>query len=431
MFCTINNKICTPVRTTDTQIPEYPKEYFEKNGKNKPPVRISQGGINLDTVREFVISGIEKDELNVLHAVRYMQLVCDKIKLELESDWTSFGVVIGNKGQKLSPLDLLQVKVEQDPTIEGKRVEEASERDDIWVMLILTTIYRLSLSSNASHRATLIEKLNNQVKGMKKNPPVFSDNLSLYNAFATNPDYVKLTAAIDMYFAKFKNSEWSVLRFGSVSTKFKDCASLLSMSHMCDIAGVKMEEFLDWVFVSSLGEEILRMMEPGNELDQPDSYMPYMMAMGLSRKSPYSSMVNPGIYTFVHLVGSLLGSQRSINARFFCEANVMNIKMNASVMAFVKYNKANMTKVFIKPEIKEQWIEHQSKDNFESNEADSDSEFSWSDMPQSSDPSEWYLYLESNSFELPDPIKEFVSKESKKFHSARVGSVGKFWNTNA
>lgn len=66
--------------------------------------------------------------------------------------------------------------------------------------------------------------------------------------------------------------------------------------------------------------------------------------MGLSRKSPYSSSVNPAIYNFVYALGTFLGSTRSFNAKLFLEEYIY-IQNSVNLAAFVAYHTKNWVRV--------------------------------------------------------------------------------------
>ncbi|AEI17641.1 nucleoprotein [Obodhiang virus] len=424
MFCTINQKAIRPAKPSDSTTPQYPSEFFDKNNYQRPTVRVTQGGYKIQELREILSNGILQDDINPHHVVRYMELIMEGITDTLDDDWTSFGVKIGKKGEKITPLSLLNIMIEEDDLIDGKRNNDVTKKDDKWIMLIITSYYRFAFSQNPNHRSNLITKLNLQLRTFLKDPPTIVDNMGLFASLISNVNFNKLISALDMFLNRFKNNDWSFLRFGTIASRYKDCSALMSLSHVCEVTGMKIEEFMDWIFVYSTGEDMIKLMREGNEIDDPLSYMPYTMSMGLSMKSPYSSINCPSIYSFIHMLGSLLGSERSRNARMVSENNIVNLKMNAGVVSYVKSHRASMIKAFISNEVKDQWYDNEGNEADDKTDDESDDELDG--MPKGDNPVEWFMFLESRHFELPDEIKSFMNREAKKITNPRSGTIGKF-----
>ncbi|AFR67108.1 nucleoprotein [Malakal virus] len=434
MYCTLNKKEIKPIKPTDNVPPQYPKEFFDKGNRQKPTLRVPQGKLDLPTVRELVYGGLERGELQLPHVIRYLYLVGEKIIEKLDDDWESFGVNIGRKNQEINVWCFYNVIIENDQTVDGKKNGNIDEQDDKWLVLALLAYYRLGRSSNQTHRNNLLVKLNAQIKGFKKDAPNIIDDVAVHGSWVTNSEFCKIAAGYDMFLNRFKNSNYAHVRFGTVPSRYKDSAGLMSLGHVCDVTGMSIEELLDWIFVYNVGEDVVKMMEEGNEIDQPYSYMPYMMDMGISNKSPYSSLACPHIYTYLHLIGALLTSERCRNARMVSENNLQNIKMNAFVVAYVKSHKAMLKKAFLKPsdrDFKEEDSGDEDDDGGEDEEGQSEFDEFIGDMPKSSNPMEWYIYLQSNHFALPDKVVDFCLKEAKKIQNARPGTVGKYLSTIA
>nr|QDM55297.1 nucleoprotein [Bovine ephemeral fever virus]QOU09200.1 nucleoprotein [Bovine ephemeral fever virus] len=426
MYCTLNKKEIKAVKPTDAIPPQYPKEFFINGNGKKPTLRVPQGKLDLPTVRELVFGGLERGELVLSHVIRYLYLVGERITEKLEGDWISFGVNIGRRNQEINVWNFYEVIIEDDQTIDGRRANNVDENDDVWLTLALLAYYRLGRSANQNHRNNLLIKLNAQIKGYRKDAPNIIDDVAVHGSWVTNSEFCKIAAGFDMFMNRFKNNKYAHVRFGTVASRYKDAAGLMALGHACDVTGLTIEEILDWIFVSNVGEDVVKIMEEGNEIDEPYSYMPYMMDMGISNKSPYSSISCPHIYTFLHLVGTLLTSERSKHARMVSEHNLQNIKMNAFVVSYVKSNKAALTKAFLKSEDRdyEKRQEEGSDDDEDGDESENDDDFGA--MPKSSDPMEWFIFLESNHFILPEKVTEFCIRECKKIQNARPNTIGKY-----
>ncbi|QEA08650.1 nucleoprotein [Hayes Yard virus] len=430
MYCTLTKKEIIALKPQDAIPPQFPKEFFENGNKQKPTLRIPQGKLDLDTARELVYGGLERGELVIQHVIRYLYLIGEKVIDKLDDDWNSFGVNIGRKNQEINVWSFYNVVIEDDQVLDGRKSPKVDETDDLWLTLALLSYYRLGRSSNQNHRNNLLIKLNAQIKGYRKDAPNIVDDVAVHGSWVTNSNYCKVCAGFDMFLNRFKNNKYAPVRFGTVASRYKDAAALMSLGHLCDVTGMTIEGLLDWIFVSTVGEDVVKLMTEGNEIDDPYSYMPYMMDMGISNKSPYSSISCPNIYTFLHMIGALLTSERSRNARMISEHNLSNIRMNAFVVAFVKANKASMAKAFLKPEDRryEKDVNGDEKDSSDDEDYEEEDE-ELGDMPKSADPMEWFVYLQAQHFTLPDKVNDFGQKECKKIQNARPGTIGKYLST--
>ncbi|AEI17630.1 N gene product [Kotonkan virus] len=418
MFCTITETSVKAIKPTDNVPPQYPGDYFGRSKGTKPTIRIPQSKLDLQAARELVKGGLSKGELSVKHGIRYLYLLMCEVNETMDGDWESFGVVIGKKGENCNPLSMFNIIEEDDKLIDGTKNPKATPEDDKWMALAVISMYRLGRTTNQTHRNTVITKLNAQMQGISKDAIPMIDLPSLQSSWVANQDFCKIVAGIDMFFNKHKMNDWAYLRFGSIPSRFKDCSALLSLGHICDVTGMDLTEFLDWIFVGTVAKEVVGMMKEGNEIDNAYSYTPYMMDMGLSLKSPYSSTVCPGTYTLVHMIGTLLFSDRSKHAKMISENNLSNIRINSEVVAYVKGKKGSLVKAFIRPEFKDQYKDDDTTDS-ESEEGDEAGS-----LPRTDDPMEWFAYLEYNHFDLPDVIKEHTRSESRKIQNTRAGTIG-------
>nr|UUB88389.1 nucleoprotein [Yata virus] len=418
MFSALSGKPVAACMPHETIPPQYPADFFRNNKNTKPHIRIPMSELDLDRVRKFVHAGIiDRNKLKLPHAMRYLFLVLSKIKEKLDNDWKSFGVTIGLKDQDLDPFCMYVVHHDAGPQVDGTESTTVGPEDDDWMVMYLLGIYRLGRTQNDTHKGNLATRLLAQMKSLNPRTLNITNDDALQNIWVGNTDYCKLIAGIDMYFNRFKKSDFAYLRFGTIPSRFKDCASLLSIGHVCNLTGMTLEEYLGWIFVATVGREIESMMKEGNEVDQPFSYMPYMMEMGLSMKSPYSSAASPGVYTLAHIIGTLLFSERSKNARMVSENNLSNIRINAEIVAYVRARKGSLMKVF-----------HKDKASLEAAQAVQEDNGSvdvlLGDLPAGNDPDEWFTTLEINQFELPHEIRTHTISESRKIGNTRAHTIG-------
>ncbi|ADG86356.1 nucleoprotein N [Coastal Plains virus] len=419
MYCLLNDKpieLSVPSENAEAQ---YCSDFFEKNNKKKPTLRIPKLPINLNDLRSLIKGGLKANDLKIQHVLCYLATMYQQIKGELRDDWESFGIHIGSKEDTISIVDLCEIEMYDDKLIDGVKSNDASASDDQWMTFACLAIYRLARTQNVQHRATVLTRINNQLIALNPNAIKLTDNSALYSSWLSNLNYTKLVAIADMFFVKFKDHELSVYRFGTIPSRWKDCGALTSLSHLRTLTGLSLDEIVSWVFVPSIGRELVKMMRPGQELDKQDSYVPYLMDLGLSQKSPYSSATNGGLYTWVHLIGSIMHSQRSLNARMINENELPNIRISAMLTAYVKFNKGSLTRVFVKQEEKDLYRDSSPED-------EGSDYLDFTQKPEGDSPDDWFSWLEMNKFSLDDHIKEAIAKECRKIQNTRSGTIGAY-----
>ncbi|AJN08910.1 N protein [Ekpoma virus 1] len=421
MYCLLNKKNVECKLPSEAPTPQYTSEFFESNNHQKPSVKFPQLDQTFQQIRCLVKGGLRSSDLKIQHAMHFLRHYLESIKNELKSDWVSHGVEIGVSGNEITPLTLIKVELAPAQLQDGVQANDATEADDMWMAMTILGIFRIGRTSNAQYRATLMARLNTQIKCLNQDAIPLVDDVNLMGSFINNPMYVKVVAVVDMYFNMFREDERSILRFGTLGSRYQDCSSLMSISHLTSLTGLPLETVLDWIFVESIGREMLAMLKEGQELDNPNSYTPYMMPLGLSTKSPYSASYAPGTYTLIHIIGSIMHSTRSYHARMVSDSNIANIKINALVMAYVLSNKGSLRKVFVKEEYKDIFGDDNKRDQEDDDSVDS---LDLDELPRSNDPIEWYNWLESNSFEIPEKIMGVMKRECRKISGTRPNTVG-------
>lgn len=169
---------------------------------------------------------------------------------------------------------------------------------------------------------------------------------SVSQGWMQDENFVKLMAGIDMFFIKFPNHDHSILRIGTIPTRYKDCGALTSLHALTEVIGINQQDLSKWMWTNFLCTEMMQLNVSGNELDRLDSYFPYVMEMRLSHKSPYSATVNPNIYLWTHVVGCTMKLKRSLNARMLEKANLHFTITNAAVVAYCLANTSSLTLQF-------------------------------------------------------------------------------------
>ncbi|AJR28328.1 nucleoprotein [Kamese virus] len=422
----------TPIRyiaPADRVDPQYTKAFFDANGNHAPTLTIEQSTFSLQQIRGIIHDGIIRGNLRVQHVIRYLYLVCVQITAVLDARWETHRVVIGDQGTTVNPFSMYNVVFDETNTIDAAATNGIEADQDYWMVLYLLFIYRYSRITNANYQGALLDRFRVQVLTAYPTPGQFQTPKGVYKAWLNNRNYTKIIAGIDMFFCKFPNHELAYLRFGTVTSRFRDCAALLALNHLKSTAKMEGDEIFAWMFLQQLEEEAYTLMREEEELDQSDSYTPYMMDMGLSLKSPYSASACPSIYTWCHFIGSWLVSTRSRNARMISDAGVAELRANASIVAFVYSKNYSYRLRFTDRDdiINGQNPVNAIQDDQDGSDdgSDTDSVESLGTLPRSKDPIEWYCYLKGMHFQTPREIQAFISGEAQKMTNMRPGSIGK------
>ncbi|YP_010800956.1 nucleoprotein [Porton virus] len=379
----------------------------------------------------MVKQGIMKSDIKVQLVNRYLYLIFKDVTATLEEDWVSFSITIGKRGESVNPFSIFNVTEDLDSKMNADGDQSANESDDPWMTLYLLFIYRHARATNQLYQTALFDRLKSQISAVSINPPALTAPKGIYKAWLNNKCFVKIVAGIDMFFCKFPMEEKSYVRFGTITSRFRDCASLLSLEHFRETTGLDGDDIFPWMATPVLEEEVHRIMRDGQELDKPDSYVPYLMDLGLSLKSPYSATACPAIYTWAHMACALLTSMRSRNARMISDANIANLKINSLIIGYVFTKNTDCEILFTKNTDLIDKLKSNSFSGVDDDENDNESQLGSDDdfgMPKGKNPDEWWFYIKAMKNQVPDKIIQFGKSEAAKMGNCRVGSIGKYLN---
>lgn len=104
-----------------------------------------------------------------------------------------------------------------------------------------------------------------------------------------------------------------------------------------------------------MADEFEKIFKDGEELDKADSYTPYYAGFKLGTRSPYSATMSPQLNYFVHTIGCLSKSKRSINARAIAEVGIEDARDNALIVGYVIAGRRRHVAQFYRPSEVELW----------------------------------------------------------------------------
>ncbi|AHZ45718.1 N protein [Xiburema virus] len=430
MFCTISKKSFKPVLPRELSVPQYPKAFFEAR-QGKPILQIPQKGVDIKTIRGLIKGGITLNKLDVKLVIRYVYEILKEEKGTLTQKWESFGNVIGNQGSDVKIFQMFEIEEVEEKLADGQENQTATEEDDEWMVMWILFQYRMARTVHAEHRTLIANKLTMVLQGVYPQAPAIPSKTTTTANWLGNLNFTKMIAGIDMFFHMFKQHPLSNLRMGTLPSRYKDCSALLGLSQMADVTSMDENEIADWIFVGAVGKDVMNLMEPDQEIDDPNSYTPYLMDMGLSNKSPYSATQCPAFYNFCHITCTLLHSTRSKHARLINENNMSDIKANARIVAYVVGENLNLMKVFLKDE-QDKVLTHEELMGERGLEDDMSVDFDPNavvPMPETRNALDWYNYLVRTDCKLPQLVIEKTQGLARRIGNTRDGTIGKFVET--
>lgn len=414
----------------------YPSDWFEKNGVHQPSTTVPKFEGDIGDLIKAVKGGIGSVSLTMKTVKMYLHHFGESMEERLEEDWTSFGVEIGKKGEVVGPWNLVTItegdphkptEALYQPTSRGPRVapDDPQEWSEKAMALYILCIYRLIKISNEEYADLLQKRMEDQLSAEGGKGISFYGVRGIYGGWLSDKGFLKLVAAIDMFLHKFKDSKLSLLRLGSLGSRFRDCAGLLTFGYAMTILNIEAGDLMDWIFIKTMADEVSQITREGQETGQPDSYFPYQADLGLVIKSAYSSNANPYLFTWIHIIGSLIGHRRSQNARFIFEGNYADVGLNAVVLSWV-YARGGELAPLIDAQGQDYGLEVEMLGGDEAEgEGYSPEDLIWINT-QGQDPTTWYAILKRGGFKAPRVVNKAMRRQREKIRDVRQDSVGEY-----
>ncbi|EAT38605.1 AAEL009525-PA [Aedes aegypti] len=301
------------------------------------------------TLRRTLMSDPRSGSLGA-HRASYMWLCFEHITGRLDGEWRSHGVLIGEAGGEVTPRNLVHY-VEGEDGAQYAAGNPGNRSQWLRALALILSPIRLNTQLRREYLDALTVRYKATIEefaGMRVNDSPGTFALQ-HSAWTQNTTYLRLAASLDMFLSKFRDHEHSKLRFATVTTRFRDCAGVGDLRFILKILGLTLIEFSKWIWTASLADDIERILRPGEEIDQRDSYTPYVASMRLCTKSPYSATANPNLHIFVHSIGCANLRVRSINARMVGDVNLADTIANAAVVNYVRGSRYNLQPEFFRP----------------------------------------------------------------------------------
>ncbi|KAL4082437.1 hypothetical protein QTP88_029904 [Uroleucon formosanum] len=423
-----DNYVSTPVSLPGETIggsPEYPSTWFAKNPRQKPgivlPKKLTEGVIWNKVLGHALQLNVQP---NV--AILFMSEYIAENYVEVATDiWTSYNVVIANPHQNVTLMDLLRVtssNTSWTPT-EGDEIDTEGK---FRLFAMLLAGYRYGLASEVlqgDYKATVLGKINQVLRNEPYNlqSDLTPTELARCKTWYNNSEFRALIAACDMFWTKFPDSIGAKLRVCTLSSRFKDCASISEIRHLSKMSCKSVGEIFRYIFSTRIRDEIIAIGRPGEEFNKEDSYFPYMRELRLSKRSPYSSTCNENLHNWIHFFCALMGSDRSYNARIVTESG-LTIMMNLALFA------AHAFKKFTIPQMAFGNQDDADGAKEIAGMGDSDSGSSLEIDPAS--PLGVFKFMTDNDNSVPVSVKEMFTPIIKAMPAPRDKTIGMFLRRN-
>lgn len=379
---------------------EYPSKFFKTNGVKKPSITLCKDTLSMDHLRSVVTAGIASANLRVEHATLFLYHYSKDLKGVLQEDWYSYGVAIGKKDDELTPWSLVEVKFsdEEPPAAAARDITPLPDSALFGYILFIYRALTVKDQGTAQYRLNVHSRLATVMKAAPFFAPTadFSGASQSYSSWYGDTTYLAMVAALDMFLVRFPGNVMSSARIGTISSRYKDCAVYSSLGRLMRATGLPLKEIYKWMMVRAVATEAKALIEVEEEMDMEYSYAPYLSDFKLVTKSPYSVASNPTLHMWIHTLGSLLLSERSLNARCFGFYPLDEIVQNTMLLAYARHQQASTGQA----------------QNI-------------AGAPTSLDPALWCSFLAEKQFQVPPEIYSHFFKSMNGLKGLREGTIGK------
>lgn len=346
-----------------------------------------------------------------------------KMTETLNEQWTSYTVILPRG--PIKPIDLISITEDfgiDMPTIDSPIAFD--ESDDIYLVTLLMCWYRYA-HTNEKHYEPIEEKAHTLLAQSKRDLS-WTDKLSSSNPnlslLRNNGTLNFLAACLDMFLERFPNCLQSKARFGSIITRYQGCSGYSNLVYLKKLIGAEsVVDTLEWFFAGQIKPEIQQLVgKSEEEWNVPHSYLPYMMCLRLSEKSPFSATSNPSLHLLIHTLGTLLGSQRSQHAIMVEGTSVLHILNNAVLMYIATRRDIDLKPQFMRGDRKTEY--QKQKAEFEQAQGGTQTK----DMA----PIDWFTSFKLRDFKFTKEDIQGIKSSLDKLSNVREGTIGEWLQRN-
>ncbi|VBB35441.1 unnamed protein product, partial [Acanthocheilonema viteae] len=207
-------------------------------------------------------------------ATAYIAKVMESVTGTVEEDWKSYSVVIGYKGEKITPLSLLDVK-KVEGEIKGQRVDTMEQVNELAVAAKALMVYRMAHApvNQTGYKTELGRRLGEVFMMPPFNLEATAGVMNVPH-WIQDPNYCMLVAAVDMFFRKFTNHKLEKLRACTLGSFMKDCVMLTSLNQASQALGLKPAILVQYIYSPQVADDVRRIIggPPTEEKNEDFSY---------------------------------------------------------------------------------------------------------------------------------------------------------------
>ncbi|WPV62767.1 MAG: nucleocapsid protein [Wufeng shrew rhabdovirus 1] len=313
---------------------DYLTEMSSKPRVEVPVLEFTAGQLE---IFKQILSGPIPNNTPSSWAVYWMYKTYQGISATLETDWTSYGQLIGRASDLITPLALVSISQRQTEFKGTNPGGDVRESGDLGILAKCLMVYRVCQTpiGQSGYQMEILRRLG-QLYAVDPFNLLSTAGVNGLSHWLNDPAYCALIAALDMFIMRFPNHPLSRLRACTLGSLFRDCVIIPSVSHTSKVLGTTPGRVFLYAFSKELAEDIERVAggDEGVEKFTPNSYFQYARDFGLVRKSAYSASANPNLFVWCHMIGTLAGKRRSMYARMVDCANPVSLLVQAAHVAF-------------------------------------------------------------------------------------------------
>lgn len=202
---------------------EYAGDWFHNHPGKKPELVLTQypAECTADVIAETIYrrgmgNPVGADYVVYMIAEAFKELVATNT-----TEWSSFGTLIAREGVNVTPLSVLDVRMVQPENVVG--LQDAATTRTVTPLALLYLVFApLRLDTNyAEYKDSLVARMSAAMGTMRLpanlSPATFATG---YANLRNNNNYLKLTAALDMFLNRFPGSDHAKLRIGTIVSRF-------------------------------------------------------------------------------------------------------------------------------------------------------------------------------------------------------------------
>lgn len=315
---------------------EFPSVWFDQAVPKKPLLIYYSSELTTVDLYRLTKTAIDSNNTDIDLVVEFMMSV---IKDTLTADWVSFKIVIGRAGNTISPLDLIDVQTKARIHTGDTGGGTASQSEIMSLFWSIVSMYRLiSLASGAT--AAYRDKIEKALSNVFPAYPFRAVRdygytyAKIVGQWATRSNYAFLIGVLDMFFNHFPRHRYAPCRVSTIVSRYKGSVLLTGMTALAKSLGILPSDLLEYVTRKEVADDIRRVFTTKQEVDEADSYARYLVDLRLTSRSPYSASANPSLHVWIHVIGTVCGFERSVNANIVGAPNLYPIVTSGLIVGF-------------------------------------------------------------------------------------------------